>query len=99
MKLLQLAAIAGFALALSAGAASAQYSATPPSSGAKTDSMTTKPSGKVSNSDMKRMKACNAMSQSAMMKDTGCVKMMKAHPEMMKSGGSSTTSDSMTPRP
>lgn len=87
MKLLNLAAIAGSVLALSAGAAAAQNSAMTPNSGTKTDSMMAKPMGKMSSSDMTRMKACAAMSHEAMMKDTGCVKLMKAHPDMMKSGG------------
>lgn len=39
---------------------------------------------KMSAADMKKMKACNAMSHGAMMKDAKCAKMMKAHPDMMK---------------
>lgn len=90
MNLLQLAAVAGSALALSAGAAYAQYSSTPSAStsGANASSMSAQRSGKVSDADMKRIQACKAMSRDAAMKDTGCVKMMKAHPEMM--GGSTS---------
>jgi hypothetical protein len=100
MKLLKLAAIAGSSLALAAGAASAQYSAQPDTqSGSmqsgKTDGMTAKPAGKMSASDMKMMKSCSAMGHDAMMKAPGCMKLVKAHPEMMKPGGS-TTSGSMT---
>jgi hypothetical protein len=99
MKLLQLAAIAGSALALSAGAASAQYSTTP-QSGATSNSMSAKPASKMSSADKERMKACQAMGRDAAMKDTGCVKMMKAHPEMMSSGGAmSSDTGSMAPKP
>ena len=45
-----------------------------------------KPHGemKMSDAEMKKMKACNAMSHEMMMKDSDCVKMMKMHPDMMK---------------
>lgn len=39
---------------------------------------------KMSASDTKKMKACNAMSHDKMMKNAGCAKMMKMHPDMMK---------------
>ena len=39
---------------------------------------------KMSAADMRKMKSCNAMSHDAMMKNAGCAKMMKAHPDMMK---------------
>lgn len=39
---------------------------------------------KMSAADTKKMKACNAMSHDKMMKNAGCAKMMKAHPDMMK---------------
>lgn len=108
MKLLKLAAIASSALALTAGAAFAQYGAQPDAqSGSmmqsgKTDSMMAKPAGKMSASDMKMMKSCSAMGHDAMMKAPGCVKVMKAHPDMMKSGGSMTSGGMMsgaTPKP
>lgn len=38
---------------------------------------------KMSAADTKKMKACNAMSHEAMMKDAKCVKITKAHPDMM----------------
>ena len=39
---------------------------------------------KMSAADTRKMKACNAMSHDKMMKNPGCAKMMKAHPDMMK---------------
>ena len=39
---------------------------------------------KMSAANTRKMKACNAMSHDAMMKNAGCAKMMKAHPDMMK---------------
>lgn len=39
---------------------------------------------KMSAAETKKMKACNAMSHDKMMKNAGCVKMMKMHPDMMK---------------
>ncbi|WP_277981396.1 hypothetical protein [Sphingomonas phyllosphaerae] len=41
-------------------------------------------STKMSAADMKKMKACNAMSHDAMMKDRKCAALVKAHPDMMK---------------
>ena len=41
---------------------------------------------KMSAGDTKRMKACNAMSHTRMMKNARCAAMMKAHPGMMKHG-------------
>ena len=49
--------------------------------GMKSDSMM-----KMSKADMKKMKSCNAMSHEMMMKNAGCKKMMKMHPDMMKQG-------------
>lgn len=40
---------------------------------------------KMSAADTKKMKSCQAMSHDMMMKDAGCKKMMKMHPDMMKS--------------
>ena len=39
---------------------------------------------KMSAADTEKMKACNAMSHDKMMKNAGCAKMMKMHPDMMK---------------
>lgn len=39
---------------------------------------------KMSAADTRKMKACNAMSHEKMMKNAGCARMMKAHPDMMK---------------
>ncbi len=39
---------------------------------------------KMSAADSKMMKSCMAMTEAKMMKNAGCVKMMKAHPDMMK---------------
>ena len=40
---------------------------------------------KMSAADTRKMASCNAMSHDKMMKNAGCVKLMKAHPDMMKS--------------
>lgn len=42
---------------------------------------------KMSAADTKKMEACKAMPSDKMMKNAGCKKMMKMHPDMMKSGG------------
>ncbi|WP_419825168.1 hypothetical protein [Sphingomonas sp.] len=39
---------------------------------------------KMSAADTRKMKSCNAMSHDTMMKNAGCAKIMKVHPEMMK---------------
>lgn len=49
----------------------------------KSDSMKSG-SMKMSAGSMRKMKTCNAMSHDAMMKNAGCAKMMKMHPDMMK---------------
>lgn len=41
---------------------------------------------KMSKMDQKKMTKCNAMSHDMMMKNAGCTKMMKMHPDMMKGG-------------
>ena len=41
------------------------------------------PMMKMSAAETKQMKSCNAMSHEKMMKNAGCVKMMKMHPDMM----------------
>jgi type IV secretory pathway TrbL component len=41
---------------------------------------------KMSASDKKMMTKCSGMSHDMMMKDKGCMKMMKMHPDMMKGG-------------
>lgn len=106
MKLLKLTAIACSvtALGLAAGAAAAQSSAPSDTQAGsmmqsgKTDSMMAKPMGKMSDSDMKAWKSCAAMSHDAMTKSPACIKLMKSHPDMMKSGGA-MTSGGMTPKP
>lgn len=40
----------------------------------------------MSKGDMAMMKKCQKMSHAMMMKDARCASMMKAHPDMMKSG-------------
>ena len=47
------------------------------------DAMKAKPM-KMSAAQMKQMKACQAMSHDRMMKNAGCKKMMRMHPDMMK---------------
>ncbi len=42
----------------------------------------------MSKSKMAMMNKCKAMSHDAMMKNKGCMAMMKAHPDMMKNDGS-----------
>lgn len=42
---------------------------------------------KMSMADKKKMTACKGMSHDMMMKDAGCMKMMKMHPAMMKKSG------------
>ncbi len=44
-----------------------------------------KMSMKMSAADKRKMASCNAMSHDKMMKNAGCMKMMKMHPDMMKS--------------
>jgi uncharacterized protein involved in copper resistance len=39
---------------------------------------------KMSASDKKKMTKCQGMDHDMMMKDKGCMKMMKMHPDMMK---------------
>lgn len=41
----------------------------------------------MSATEMKKMKSCQAMSHEKMMKNAGCARMMKMHPDMMKSDG------------
>ena len=41
---------------------------------------------KMSMADKKMMAKCNGMSHDMMMKNKGCMKMMKMHPDMMKGG-------------
>ena len=41
---------------------------------------------KMSMADKKMMTKCQKMSHAMMMKNKGCMKMMKMHPDMMKSG-------------
>ena len=42
---------------------------------------------KMSAHDSKMMKSCQAMTHDAMMKSHACMKVMKMHPDMMKSDG------------
>ena len=68
-------ALAFTLLALSGGAAFAQGSM------AKGDMMKG-----MSKQDMMMMKKCQGMDHDAMMKNKGCMKMMKKHPDMMTDG-------------
>ncbi len=43
---------------------------------------------KMSARHMKMMKSCQTMSHDLMMKNKGCMKMMKMHPDMMNADGS-----------
>ena len=49
------------------------------------DQMTPGSMMKMSAADTHKMASCNAMSHDKMMKNAGCAKLMKAHPDMMKS--------------
>ncbi len=51
---------------------------------------------KMSDTDTKKMKMCQAMPHDKMMKNAGCMKMMKMHPDMMK-GDAMMKSDKMMP--
>ncbi len=66
-------------LALVAGAASGAFAQ---SSGAMDENGMAKPMH-MSSHEKHMMKSCMAMSHDAMMKNSGCAKMMKAHPDMM----------------
>lgn len=86
MTHIKTAAFALTLLALTGGAALAQTSAMMKSDGAmKTDSMAAKPMA-MSPADTKMMKSCKAMSAEKMAKSAACMKMAKAHPDMMKGG-------------
>ena len=65
------------ALSLAAAPAVAQ-------DGMMKDGMTSGSMMKMSKADTKKMKMCSAMPHDKMMKNAGCTKMMKMHPEMMK---------------
>lgn len=69
--------------ALTLAAAGGAYAQTP----MKSDGMMKSGSMKMSTSDMKMMKRCNAMGHTKMMADGKCKMMMNQHPDMMKSGG------------
>ena len=51
------------------------------------DAMMKSDSMKMSHHDQMMMKSCQSMSHDMMMKNRGCMKMMKMHPDMMKSDG------------
>lgn len=46
---------------------------------------------KTSAADKRKMASCNAMAHDKMMKNAGCMKMMKMHPDMMKSDSGTMT--------
>lgn len=52
----------------------------------KKDGMMSGSHMKMSMKDKKMMAKCNGMSHNMMMKNAGCMKMMKMHPDMMKTG-------------
>jgi len=47
------------------------------------DSMSSDSKMEMSKADMKKMKSCQRMSHSAMMKNARCAKMMEMHPDVM----------------
>jgi hypothetical protein len=50
---------------------------------------------KMSAKHMKKMKSCQAMDHDMMMKNKGCMKMMKMHPDMMKGDDGMMKKDDM----
>lgn len=50
---------------------------------------------KMSAKHMKMMQSCKAMDHEMMMKNKGCMKMMKKHPDMMKDDGAMMKKDDM----
>lgn len=56
---------------------------------------------KLSDADKKIWTNCKVMSHEAMMKDAGCARIMKAHPDAMKKGMTTSPAkpDAMTPDP
>ena len=50
---------------------------------------------KMSAKHMKKMRSCKAMDHDMMMKNRGCMKMMKMHPDMMKDDGMMKKDDMM----
>lgn len=79
MQLIKTAALSLTVLGFCAGAAFADDAMM------KKDAMA-KPM-QMSKADMKKMKACKAMSADKMAKNKGCMKMSQMHPDMMKSDG------------
>lgn len=61
----------------------------------KKDNMSSGSMMQMSAADTKKMKMCNAMPHDKMMKNAGCVKMMKMHPDMMKHDDGMMKHDSM----
>ena len=80
MTILKTAALGAMLASFAAGGAFAQTMST--------GSMSTGDMSKMSSADMKKMKSCQGMSHDMMMKNKGCMKMMKMHPDMMKSDDS-----------
>lgn len=84
-------AFASLAILAFAGAAYAQTDTMSKGSMSSSENMSSG-SMHMSKSQMATMNKCKAMSHDAMMKSHSCMKMMKAHPDMMKG---SMSSDSM----
>ena len=72
---------------LKTGVAAALFAIAAGSAFAADDAMMKSDSMKMSHHDAMMMKSCQAMSHDAMMKSHSCMKMMKTHPDMMKSDG------------
>lgn len=83
---MRIATIAAAAALLAAGPAFAQMSNNSMSSGSMKSGSMKSGSMKMSASDKKMMAKCQGMSHDMMMKDKGCMKMMKMHPGMMPNG-------------
>jgi len=91
MNVLRSTAIGLAMLALTSGAAFAESGAM-----MKTDSMAAKPMA-MSAKDKKMMTSCQAMPHDKMMKNAGCKKMAKMHPDMMKGGAMMKSDGAMAP--
>jgi hypothetical protein len=79
MRILTLLAVSALSLAIAAPAIAQD--------GMMKDGMKSDGMMKMSMADKKKMAKCNAMSHDMMMKNAGCMKMMKMHPDMMKGDG------------
>ena len=88
MRILTLVAISAMSMAIAAPALAQDAMM---KDGMKSDKMM-----KMSAADTNKMKMCQAMPHDRMMKNAGCMKMQKMHPDMMK-GDAMMKDGKMTP--